>query len=94
MDNEPTKIVNKPLITEKSTMEAERYNRYAFEVDPRANKLEIQEAIRRLYSVRVAKVRTQRRRGKFRRTRFGWGKTRDWKRAVVELHPDDRIELF
>ena len=94
MDNEPTKIVRKPLITEKSTWEGERHNRYAFEVDPKANKQQIEEAVRRLYNVRVAKVRTQHRNGKYRRTRWGWGKTRDWKRAVVQLHPDDHLEFF
>ena len=49
---------------------------------------------RTLYGVRVEKVATQIRKGKYFRTRFGPGKTANWKKAVVQLHPDDRIDLF
>ncbi|MFA9479020.1 50S ribosomal protein L23 [Phycisphaerales bacterium AB-hyl4] len=91
---EPTQIIKKPLITEKSTWESERHNRYAFLVDRRATKTQIRSAIQSIYSVRVAKVKTQTRKGQYFRTRFGPGKTTDWKRASVQLHEDDRIELF
>jgi len=101
----PTYIIKRPLVTEKGTWEAthERskgkdagtpLNRYSFKVALRARKDEIKAAVESLYNVRVAKVRTQVRKGKYTRTRFGLGKTATWKRATVELHPDDRIELF
>lgn len=87
-------IVKQPLITEKTTWESERHGRYAFEVDMHADKGEIRQAIEALYGVRVAKVRTQIRKGKYFRTRFGPAKTSEWKKATVELHGDDRIDLF
>lgn len=101
----PTYIVKKPLITEKGTWEAQNersrgkrtgdaLNRYTFEVDMRATKGMIRAAIQSLYKVRVTKVRTQVRKGKYFRTKFGPGKTAPWKRATVELHAEDRIELF
>jgi len=89
-----TQIILKPLITEKSMWESESRNRYHFEVHPKANKEMIRRAVQELYKVRVTRVATQNRLGKYRRTRFGPAKTRDWKKAVVELHPDDRIDLF
>ena len=90
----PTDVIKQPLITEKSTWESERHNRYAFEVDMRARKPEIRRAIEHLYNVRVAHVRTQVRKGKYFRTRFGPAKTSEWKKASVQLHEDDRIDLF
>ena len=102
---EPTHIIKRPLITEKSTYEAsgeiprgkragEPMNRYAFEVDMRARKGDIAKAIEAIYNVRVVKVNTQTRKGQYFRTRFGPGKTSSWKKALVTLHPDDRIDLF
>ena len=102
---EPTHIIKRPLITEKSTWEAsgtvargkragEPLNRYSFEVDMRARKGDIAKAIEAIYSVRVTRVATQIRKGQYFRTRFGPGKTSSWKKAVVQLHPEDRIDLF
>ena len=102
---EPTYIIKRPIITEKSTFEAsgliprgkhegEPLNRYSFEVDMSARKGEIAKAIEALYNVRVKKVNTQVRKGQYFRTRFGSGKTSAWKKAIVQLHPDDRIDLF
>ena len=102
---EPTHVIKRPLITEKSTYEAsgdiprgprkgEPINRYSFEVDMKARKGDIAKAIEAIYSVRVAKVNTQVRKGQYFRTRFGTGKTSQWKKALVTLHPDDRIDLF
>jgi len=87
-------ILRKPLITEKSAWEAEARNRYSFEVDMRARKEQIRKAVEELYSVRVLKVATQVRKGNYFRTRWGTAKTSNWKRATVQLHPEDRIELF
>lgn len=94
MQLQPTQIILKPLITEKSTWEAQARNRYQFEIHPKANKQMVRDAIQAIYSVRVTNVATQHRLGKYRRTRSGLSKTKDWKKAVVELHPDDRIDLF
>jgi len=91
---DPTYIIKRPLVTEKSTWETEARNRYSFEVDMRARKPQIKAAIESLYGVRVAKVSTQVRKGQYTRTRFGLGKTTNWKRATVQLHEEDRIDLF
>jgi large subunit ribosomal protein L23 len=87
-------VIKRPLITEKSTWESGARNRYSFEVAPEARKPQIKQAIEELYKVRVQKVSTQMRKGKTRRTKFGVSEGSDWKRATVQLHPDDRIELF
>lgn len=105
MEFQPTHIIKRPLITEKSTHEAsdpipsgknkgEPINRYSFEVDMKARKGDIAKAVEAIYSVRVKKVATQIRKGQYFRTRFGAGKTSQWKKAVVQLHPEDRIDLF
>ena len=89
-----TQVIVRPLITEKSTWESEARNRYAFEVHADANKTMIKDAIEKLYKVRVTGVATQNRRGKYRRTRWGTFRTSRPKKAVVQLHPDDRLDLF
>jgi large subunit ribosomal protein L23 len=91
---EATQIILKPLITEKSTWEAESRNRYAFEIHNDANKHQVRTAIQEIYGVRVTKVATQKRPGQYRRNRWGQYRTRSWKRAIVQLHQDDKIELF
>jgi large subunit ribosomal protein L23 len=90
---EPTTIIRKPLVTEKSTFLAEA-NRYAFQVDKRATKPQIRKAVEALYGVRVLSVATQNRPGKVRRFRYGYINTPTTKRAIVKVHADDRIELF
>ncbi len=91
---EPYQIVYRPLITEKGTHISMRYNAYPFEVNPQATKTEIKEAVESLWSVRVIGVRTQNRLGKPRRTRNQVGRTKGWKKAIVQLHDDDRIAFF
>ena len=87
-------IVVRPLVTEKSTHQAEKRNAYAFEVSPDANKAQIKQAIEKIYKVKVHEVRTANRKGKPRRTRYRMGVTRHWKKAVVVLGENDRIDLF
>lgn len=87
-------IVVRPLVTEKGTYQSGRLNAYPFEVSPDANKTQIKKAIEDIYDVKVLEVRTANRKGKPRRMRYSWGKTRHWKKAVVVLHPDHRIDLF
>ena len=87
-------VIVRPLITEKGTYQAEKLNAYPFEVSPEANKTQIKKAIEDIYEVKVLEVRTANRKGKARRTRYRWGRTRKWKKAVVVLHPDYHIDLF
>lgn len=89
-----TQVILRPLITEKSTWEAQARNRFAFEVHAKADKAQIKDAIEKLYKVRVTCVATQNRKGKYRRTRWGTSRTTRPKKAVVQLHPDDSINLF
>jgi large subunit ribosomal protein L23 len=92
MDN--TNVIIKPLITEKSTHQQNTRNTYAFEVHQGANKQQIKKAVEELYSVKVTDVRTMNRRGKPRRTKYKMTTTSAWKRAVVVLEENSRIELF
>ncbi|MCH2139970.1 MAG: 50S ribosomal protein L23 [Phycisphaerales bacterium] len=89
-----TDVIRRPLVTEKSTWEASEHNRYAFEVDRSARKPDVREAIQDLYGVRVIDVAIQNRKGQMRRNKFGYWKTSDVKRAIVKIHPEDRIELI
>ncbi len=91
---EPYQVVLRPLITEKATHLAERRNAFTFEVHPMATKTEIKTAVERLFDVKVDEVRTQNRRGKVRRYRQKLGRMRDWKKAIVTLHPDHRIDFY
>lgn len=91
----PYDIVKRPIITEKS-MELLEDNKYTFEVDKNANKAEIKEAIETIFDkVKVKKVRTLNFTGKKVRTRYGYGKKADWKKAYVTLTEDsEAIEYF
>lgn len=91
---EPHQVIVRPLVTEKGVHQSEKYNAYAFQVHPQANKLAIREAVQSLWNVRVVAVRTQTRKGKPRRNRLNQGHTGDWKKAIVQLHEDDRIAFF
>jgi large subunit ribosomal protein L23 len=87
-------IIIKPLLTEKSTRLQVSKNTYAFEVSSDANKCQIKEAVEKLYSVKVADVRTMVRKGKPRRSRYRVTKTPTWKRALVTLQGEAKIQLF
>ncbi len=87
-------IIIKPLVTEKSTHQQTTRNAYAFQVNPAANKHQIKDAIERQYNVKVTDVRTMNRKGKPRRAKTRMTTTSDWKRAVVVLDENSRIELF
>jgi large subunit ribosomal protein L23 len=91
---EPYQVVIRPLITEKATHLSERFNAYTFEVNPLATKTEIKEAVETLFNVEVADVRTQNRRGKPRRYRLKMGRMRHWKKAIVALKDDFRIDFY
>jgi large subunit ribosomal protein L23 len=87
-------VIRKALITEKGTVMRETRNQYHFEVDSSANKIEIKQAIQTLFSVKVKSVRTQQAHGKLRRQGRFAGRRNDWKKAIVTLMPDQKIELF
>lgn len=89
-----TNVIIKPLVTEKSTHQQTTRNVYTFMVNRQANKPLIKQAIEKLYNVKVTDVRTLVRKGKPRRSRFRMTHTSDWKRAIVELDENSRIELF
>ncbi len=89
-----TDVIIKPLITEKSTHQQATRNAYAFKVSRTATKPQIRLAVEKLYEVKVVEVRTMNRKGKPRRSKFKMDTTSNWKRAVVVLAEDSRIELF
>jgi large subunit ribosomal protein L23 len=91
---DPRTIVRKALITEKGTALRELRNQYHFEVARDANKIEIHQAIEAIFSVKVSHVRTMQMRGKVKRQGRYLGKRSDWKKAVVTLLPEQKIELF
>jgi large subunit ribosomal protein L23 len=90
----PHQIIVRPLVTEKGTHQSERHNAYSFEVHPQATKTLIRSAVEELWNVRVVDVRTQTRKGKLRRHKMSKGVQADWKKAIVKLHPDDKMAFF
>ncbi|MDR1141464.1 MAG: 50S ribosomal protein L23 [Planctomycetaceae bacterium] len=92
---EPYQIILRPLVTEKGYHRAEHQNTYYFEVHRLANKKQIKDAVEYLFEVEVLDVRTQTRKGKPIRTRYHQTvKRRDWKKAIVKLHPESKINYF
>ena len=93
---EAHQVIIAPLITEKGTHQSthEHHNAYTFQVNLWANKAQIKHAVQELFNVRVLAVRTALRLGKRRRYRFRFGKLSNWKKAVVKLHSEDKIEFF
>jgi large subunit ribosomal protein L23 len=89
-----TQVIIKPLVTEKSTHQQNTRNTYAFRVAPQASKVQIRQAVESLYNVRVEDVRTLIRKGKPRRTRTGETHGSHWKRAIVKLSENSKIDLF
>ncbi len=90
-------IIRRPIVTEKITLLQEK-RQYAFEVDPKANKIEIEKAVEKKFNVKVDNVRTMLVKGKKRSqlTRSGrfQGLTRSWKKAIVTLKEGDKIDYF
>jgi large subunit ribosomal protein L23 len=91
---EPHQVLIKPLVTEKGMHRATRCNAYAFQINRLATKYDVRRAVEELFGVKVLKVATQNRKGRPRRTRMRAGHTKDWKKAIVTLDPEDRIQLF
>jgi large subunit ribosomal protein L23 len=92
VNKNPRDVIIRPIVSEKS------YNlidmgKYTFEVDPRSNKTEIKQAVEVIFNVKVASVNTLNRIGKTRKTKFGMGKRKDTKRAIITLK-SGTIDLF
>lgn len=86
-------ILLRPVVSEKSYGLLDE-GKYTFVVAPEANKTQIKQAVEEVFRVKVTDVNTLNRPGKRRRTRFGWGKRPDTKRAIVTLAEGDRIDIF
>ncbi len=87
-------VIKRPLITEKSTIVRDEGNQYIFEVDRRANKVEVRKAVETIFKVKVLDVRTMNMLGKKKRQGRTVGKKSDWKKAVVTVAPGQAIEVF
>ena len=91
---EPHQVIIKPAVTEKAMFQSTELNQYTFKVNILATKPEIKKAVESLFEVKVKGVSTQIRKGKPRRSRFTTGRTKTWKKAIVTLHSEDRIDFF
>jgi large subunit ribosomal protein L23 len=81
-------------MTEKSMKQKEKFNQFSFEIDRRANRIEVRRAIEQIFNVKVAAVRTVQVKGKIKQRGRITGKRRDWKKAIVTLMPGERIPFF
>lgn len=87
-------VIIRPLVTEQGMHFANARGAYSFSVNRKANKTQIRAAVEHIYNVKVDKVRTANRKGKFRRRGRNFGKTSAWKKAIVYLESDYHIDLF
>lgn len=87
-------ILKRPVLTEKSNIQKETVNQVSFEVAPQANRIQIQQAVETAFKVKVESVNTMHVRGKLKRRGRIVGKQRNWKKAIVKLAPNQRIEIF
>ena len=90
----PEQIIKRPLLTEKGTAMGETQNKVLFEVDKKANKIEIRGAVEKIYGVKVRAVQTQLVRGKLKRVGRNSGKRPNWKKAIVTLVEGSSIDFF
>jgi large subunit ribosomal protein L23 len=93
INKNPRDILIRPIVSEKSYSLMDE-GKYTFEVDPRSNKTEIKIAVEQIFGVKVQSVNTINRKGKVRRTRFGVGKRKDVKRAIVTLGAGETLDIF
>lgn len=93
LNKNPHDVIIRPIVSEKSYGLIDANGQYTFEVEPTANKTEIKLAIEQVFRVKVDKINTLNRKGKTRRTKFGLGKRKDTKRAIVTLKSGS-IDIF
>jgi large subunit ribosomal protein L23 len=91
--SDPRDVLIRPVVSEKSYGLSD-IGKYTFIVAPDANKTQIKQAVEAVFRVKVTQVNTVNRAGKRKRTRYGWGKRRDTKRAIVSVAEGDRIDIF
>ncbi len=87
-------VILRPIVTEKSSLMKEEGNQYVFEVARAANKIEIADAVEKLFKVKVVSVKVMNIEGKKRRLGRSSGKRPDWRKAIVKLGPKDKISFF
>jgi len=93
INKNPRDVLIRPIVSEKSYSLMDE-GKYTFEVDPTSNKTEIKIAVEKVFGVKVTSVNTINRKGKVRRTRFGMGKRKDVKRAIVTLGAGETLDIF
>jgi large subunit ribosomal protein L23 len=92
--NEPTSLIHNIRLTEKASLLGEKHNQYVFRVDPRANKLQIKQAIQEIFGKKVLRVNTAQYAGKKKRERRAdFGRRPHWKKAIVKLAEGEKIDL-
>jgi len=87
-------VIKRPLVTEKTTIARDEENKYFFEVDRRATKIDINSAVEKIFKVKVVEVNTINIKGKKKRSGRVMGKRKNWKKAVVTLAAGNSIEIF
>ena len=87
-------VLKRPILTEKSNAQKETANKITFEVDRRANKIEIKQAVEKIFKIKVSDVHTMVVRGKAKRLKNLLGKRSDWKKAVVTLKPGEKVPFL
>jgi large subunit ribosomal protein L23 len=86
--------IKRPIITEKTNIQKEVHNQITFEVDRKANRVQIKQAVESIFKVNVAAVKTMQIKGKKKTRGRIVGKRRNWKKAIVTLMPGERIDFF
>ena len=87
-------VLQRPILTEKTTGGIDHLNAYVFEVAPTANKIQIKKAVEEQFEVKVVKVNTRWKRGKYKRLGRSVGRTSAFKEAVVTLQTGDKIDVY
>ncbi|HJX33818.1 MAG TPA: 50S ribosomal protein L23 [Desulfatiglandales bacterium] len=87
-------VIKDPHVAEKGNLQKELFNQLTFKVDKRANKVEIKNAVERIFKTKVLDVKTMNIKGKKRRVGRNAGKRPDWKKAIVRLAPGEKVEFF
>ena len=87
-------VLKQPLFAEKNDRMKDKYNKYTFKVDMKANKIEIRQAVEQIFGVHVVKVNTMRVHGKVKRRGRSVGRRPDWKKAIVTLKVGDTIPIW
>lgn len=92
--HEPYDLIQTVMLTEKATLLSEKFNQYVFRVSPRANKIQIKQAIETLMKKKVVRVNTANYAGKKKRERRAdFGRRSNWKKAIVTLAPGEKIDF-